>query len=256
MAEAESLRQVAQSRAPFSAWVGIVFLFMIFGLIVLAVVGPSPRTDNYEQTRAKKRLESLKTLREEDAKALTTYAWVDKAKGSAHIPIARAMELSVKELAQKKPAPAYAIATPAPAAPAAPAASGSPAPAAPASAPAAGPANTPASATSSHTGPTPFPKAKENEGPDSENRNQPAAANNPPNAKPGTQPGASATPQASPAPPTGKPAVSPTGTPGKTGMNTWNFLPIERRDEVVSSPISGRHKVLPSRLFLKFYGCC
>jgi hypothetical protein len=234
MAEAESLRQVAQSRAPFSAWVGIVFLFMIFGLIVLAVIGPSVRTDNYEQTRAKKRVDNLKTLREEDAKALTTYAWVDKAKGSAHIPINRAMELSIKELAQKKPAPAYAIAAPAAAAPAV---SASPAAATPASSPAAGPANTPASATSSHTGPTPFPKAKENEGPESENRSQPAAAGNPPNAKPATQPGASVPPQASPGPAAARPAVSPTGTPiqspagspsptqGKTSMNTFILAP-------------------------------
>jgi len=248
MAEAESLRQVAQSRAPFSAWVGIVFLFMIFGLIVLAVVGPSVRTDHYEQTRAKKRVDNLKTLRDEDAKALTTYAWVDKAKGSAHIPISRAMELSIKELAQKKPAPAYAIAAPAPAAPAA--ASASPAAPAPAPSTAAGPSKTPASATSSHTGPTPFPKAKENEGPDSENRSQPAAAGNPPNAKPGTQPGASTAPQASPGPAAAKPAVSPTGTPiqspagsplptrGKTSMNTFILLPT------MAPPLS------------QLYGCC
>jgi hypothetical protein len=250
MAEAESLRQVAHSRAPFSAWVGTLFLFMIFGLIVLAVIGPSARTDNYEQTRAKKRADNLKTLHEEDAKALTTYAWVDKAKGSAHIPIDRAMELSVRELAQKKPAPAYPIATPAAAAPAAPAGSASPAATAPASSAAAGPSNTPASATSSHTGPTPFPKAKENEGPASENRNQPAAANNPPNAKPATQPGAGATPQASPAPNAAQPAVSPTGTPvqspagsplptrGKTGMNTLIIPPT------MTPPLSQR------------YGCC
>lgn len=213
MPEAETLRQVAQARAPFSAWVGIVFLFMVFGLIVLAVIGPSVRTDHYEQTRAKKRADNLKTLREEDAKALTTYAWIDKTKGSAHIPIDRAMELSIKELAQKKPAPAYAIAAPTAAPSAAPAVGAPPAPGAAAAPPAAGPSNTPASATSSHTGPTPFPKAKENEGPLSENRNQPAAANNPPNAKPATQPGAGATPQASPARGAAKPAVSPTGTP-------------------------------------------
>src|SRR4029077_15862701 len=99
---------------------GIVCLFGLFGLIVLAVIGPSPRTSDYEETRAKKRMEKLKTLREESQKELTTYAWVDKNKGVARIPIDRAMEVTVADLAQKKPAPAGPIATPPP--PAAPAA--------------------------------------------------------------------------------------------------------------------------------------
>jgi hypothetical protein len=101
----------------------------LFGLIVLAVIGPSPRTSDYEETRAKKRMEKLKALHEETQKDLTTYAWVDKNKGVARIPIDRAMEVTVADLAQKKPAPAGPIATPAvqaapagasPAAPAAP----------------------------------------------------------------------------------------------------------------------------------------
>jgi hypothetical protein len=139
MTETESLRQVAQARTPFSAWFGILLLFMLFGAIVLALLGPSARTDNYEQNKAKKRVDLLKTLREEDAKALNAYAWIDKAKGSARIPIDRAMQLTTVELAQKKPAPAYPIATPTPApavapSPAVPAAkapaAGSPSPAA------------------------------------------------------------------------------------------------------------------------------
>lgn len=136
MPEAESLQQVAQTRAPFSAWFGILLLFMLFGAIVLAIMGPSARTDQYEQTRAKKRADILKGLREEETKALTNYAWIDKAKGSARIPIDRAMQLMVTELAQKKPAPAYPVATPAPAA----------SPAAPAAAPVVSPASSPAPA--------------------------------------------------------------------------------------------------------------
>jgi hypothetical protein len=84
----------------------------LFGLIVLAVIGPSPRTSDYEETRAKKRMEKLKTLHEESQKELTTYAWVDKNKGVARIPIDRAMEVTVADLSQKKPAPAGPIATP------------------------------------------------------------------------------------------------------------------------------------------------
>ena len=113
MADTESARSIAYTRAPFSTWLGIVCLFVLFGLIVLAVIGPSPRTSDYEETRAKKRMEKLKALHEESQKDLTTYAWVDKNKGVARIPIDRAMEVTVADLAQKKPAPAGPIATPA-----------------------------------------------------------------------------------------------------------------------------------------------
>jgi hypothetical protein len=148
MADTQSARAIAYSHAPFSTWLGIVFLFALFGLIVLAVIGPSPRSSDYEATRAKKRMEKLKALHEETQKELTTYAWVDKNKGVARIPIERAMELTVADLAQKKPAPSGPIATPAAqAAPAAaPPSGGSPPPAAKQSPPAAAspaPATTP-----------------------------------------------------------------------------------------------------------------
>src|SRR5205807_9621049 len=130
MAEPESLRQVVHSRAPLSTWFGVVLLFALFGVIVLAVIGPAPRGSDYEETRAKKRVDNLKTSRDEAAKALTTYSWVDKNKGVARIPIERAMKLTVTELARQKPAPAGPIATPQPPVPAA--ASPSPAQASPA----------------------------------------------------------------------------------------------------------------------------
>jgi hypothetical protein len=152
MADAESIRQVAQSRAPFSTWLGVVLLFALFGVIVLAVIGPAPRSDDYEQKRAKAREEKLKTAREEDAKALTSYAWIDKNKGVARIPVARAMELTLVELAQKKPEPAGPIATPEPAAPGA--ATGAPAPPA---APTPAPSGSPAPAQSPLGSPTPVP---------------------------------------------------------------------------------------------------
>ncbi len=113
MADTQSARSIAYTRAPFSTWLGIVCLFVLFGLIVLAVIGPSPRTSDYEETRAKKRMEKLKTLHEESQKELTTYAWVDKNKGVARIPIDRAMEVTVADLARKNPAPTGPIATPA-----------------------------------------------------------------------------------------------------------------------------------------------
>jgi hypothetical protein len=152
MADTESLRQVVHSRAPLSAWFGIVLLFALFGVIVLAVIGPAPRGSDYEQTRAKKRAELLKTSREEAAKALTTYGWIDKNKGVARIPIERAMELTVAELAQQKPVPAGPIATPEPQAE--PAASPSAAQASPAPAGAAQPSAAPPVASPSGQAPT------------------------------------------------------------------------------------------------------
>ena len=198
MADEESLRQVAQSQAPFSVWLGIVILFALFGVIVLAIIGPAPRGDSYEQTRVKKRLDNLKKLRDEDAKALTTYAWVDKSKGVARIPIERSMELTVAQLSQKTPAPAGPIATPPPP----PAAS---APASPA-------AQATGAASPTASGTTP---AKAAQGVESQNRGQPAAATNPVPARPATQPGASATP-AAPAVPAATTTPSASVTPSAT----------------------------------------
>ncbi len=162
MAEPESLRQVAHSRAPLPTWLGIVLLFALFGIIVLAVIGPAPRGSTYEETRAKKRMENLKTVRDEAAKALTTYGWIDKKKGIAHIPIDRAMELAAAELAQRKPAPAGPIATPEPQVAAAPAsnAPASPAPGvspqtSPAQPAASAPAQTPVSSSPAASQPPP-----------------------------------------------------------------------------------------------------
>src|ERR1044071_6707942 len=132
MAATESLRQVAHARAPLSVWFGIVLLFALFCVIVLAIIGPSPRRSDYEETRAKKRVENLKTLREEADKALTTYGWTDKTKGLAHIPVERAMELTVAELAKQKPAPAGPIAAPETQVPAGAPATAAPPPPAPA----------------------------------------------------------------------------------------------------------------------------
>ena len=207
MADAESIRQVAQSRAPFSTWLGVVLLFALFGVIVLAVIGPAPRGDDYEQKRAKAREEKLKTAHEEDAKALACYGWIDKNKGVARIPVARAMELTVAELAQKKPEPAGPIATPEAQASAAP--TGAPAPSA---APSASPT------------PSGTPKATSVAG-----RGQPAAALNPPPAPPGTQPGAAASPAAPLTPPAVKPspAVSPQAAPAQSQPGTPTPVPAK-----------------------------
>src|SRR3982751_1706279 len=101
-----------QSPAPFSTWIGVVLLFALFGAIVVAVIGPAPRGDNYEQMRAEARTKKLKDARDEESKTLAGYAWIDKNKGTVRLPIDRAMELTVADLANKKPAAANAIAAP------------------------------------------------------------------------------------------------------------------------------------------------
>jgi hypothetical protein len=185
------------SPAPFSTWFGIVLLFTLFGVIVVAVIGPTPRGDNYEQMRAEARAKKLKDARDEDSKALTSYSWIDKNKGTVRLPIDRAMELTVADLANKKPAPANAIATPEASA-----------------APGGAAAATPAPSASPQSSGTPKPTSVA--GPNSEARGQPAAALNPPAVQPSTQPGASASPAASPKSSAAVPAASPSAAPSAT----------------------------------------
>ena len=195
-------------RSMFGTWLGIVLLFAVFGLFVWAVMGATPHGNSYEEKRATARLEKLKTVHEEANTALAGYAWVDKSKGVARLPIQRAMELSVADLAQKKPTAANPI--PPEAAPAGPQTS---APGAPSPAPSASAAEAGAS-----------PKASAIVGEKSEIHGQPSGAANPPNAAPGTQPGPSATPAASPPAPSSQaqpnpsasmrtPVPAPAGTP-------------------------------------------
>lgn len=186
----------------FSTWIGVVLLFAFFGLLALVVIGASPRGNNYEEKRAKVRVEKLMAAHEENMKALTTYAWVDKNKGVVRIPIDQAMHLAVEDLAQKAPAPANPIALEA---------------ASPSAAGAAPTAASPAPSPSVSASGTPKPTTVS--GPTSENRSQPAAANNPPPAPPGTQPGPSTAPATSPPSTAVKAPVAPSAsqTPAAPG---------------------------------------
>ena len=200
MADMISPPTAARSPISFGSWLGIVLLFLFFGIFVFVLVAATPHGNNYEQKRAEAREKKLNDARNAATKELNSYAWVDKGKGLARIPIDRAMQLTLHDLASKKPEPANPIATPAEAA--APAAS----PAAPAVSPAATPSTT--------------PKPKAVEGAESENRNQPAAAGNPPNAISGTQPGPGFTPGASASPPGEQHAVSPSPLPEQNPPGT------------------------------------
>ena len=206
-----------QPRSTFSTWVGVVLLFAFFGLLALVVFRASPRGNTYEEKRAKARSEKLDAAQKQMLTALTTYGWVDKTKGVVRIPINEAMQLTVAELADKKPAAANPIATPEP----------NPAPAtSPASSPAAAaaatatPAGSPTAAPIATATPTSSPKPASVTGPDSEIRAQPAAAANPPNAPPATQPGPSSTPASSPASAPAKAQASPSPSPSPSAPGT------------------------------------
>src|SRR5213592_2936349 len=101
MADVTSPLTAARPRISFGAWLGVVLLFLFFGIFVLVLVAATPHGNNYEEKRAN--------------------AWVEKGKGVARIPIDRAMRLTIRDLASKKPEQANPIAAPAEAA--APAAS-------------------------------------------------------------------------------------------------------------------------------------
>ena len=219
MADAAPTSNLGTDRIPFTAWIGVVLLFLLFGFAVAVLIGASPRHETYEERRAKARQEKLKTTHDEAMKDLNSYAWVDKSKGVARIPIDRAMQLTVADLAQKKPEPANPIE--APAASAAPQQSASPgaSPQSPATQTGANqPSPTPSAPPPQATAKPALPSIEGPKNP--EIRGQPAGAANPPNAQPGSQPGAAATAAAVPSPPSGQPATSPSATPSQQPPGT------------------------------------
>jgi hypothetical protein len=137
MADMTSPPSAARPPISFGAWLGVVLLFLFFGIFVFVLVAATPHGNNYEQKRAQAREKKVNDARNAATQELNSYAWVDKGKGVARIPIDRAMQLTLHDLASKKPEPANPIATPVEAT--APAAS----PPAPAVSPAATPSATP-----------------------------------------------------------------------------------------------------------------
>lgn len=210
MTDQEQIRELVRSRAPLTTWLGIVMLFLLFGAIVLAVIGPSPRGSDYEKQRAQERMEKMKAI-QDDAKSLTTYAWIDKNKGTVRIPIERAMELTLVDLANKKPIAAGPIATPAPATSAPTSAAASPAPSA-------------------------SPKSPSVVEPQSNNRSQPALGTKLPAVSPGTQPGPNATPAAS----TGAPTTVAPQSPSRSATQPPAGSPLPVRGLQSPAPSPGQ----------------
>ena len=95
MSNANTLSSPAR---PGSAYWGGIILFSVFTLLVIVWFKSLGTQETYDKKRGDVRVTKLQALRAEDAKTLTEYAWGNKEKGVAHIPIDRAMELVASEL--------------------------------------------------------------------------------------------------------------------------------------------------------------
>jgi hypothetical protein len=78
--------------------------FALFAFVARIWVSKTGSGDIVADERSNKRIELRKKVDQDDSERLTKVAWVDKAKGVVHLPIGRAKELVVLELAAKKPA--------------------------------------------------------------------------------------------------------------------------------------------------------
>ena len=90
---------------------GAFVLFALFAAFVAWMLrAGDPASYDEEAIRAKERYDILAKIEEEN-KALTTgYGWADQAKGTVRIPLDRAMEMTVANLAaQGEPRPANPI---------------------------------------------------------------------------------------------------------------------------------------------------
>lgn len=107
----ESSHSIHQRRHPYlpGLWLATGFLGLASLAFLLRPLGVTPST--ITQSAAKVRLEKLSKLQAEQDATASTYGWVDKSKGVAHIPIAQAMEMIVPQLRSNPPHPAYAITT-------------------------------------------------------------------------------------------------------------------------------------------------
>jgi hypothetical protein len=152
----------------------LVMLLVFLGLVWIVFLQKQAIPTSTDEQRAE-RLKNLAQLNADNQKILTTYHWVDKSKGIVGIPINRAMQLVLKDLAANHPHAADLInppaASPTPAASPAPAAANqqatpaaSPVPAAtqqqatPAPSASATPAPSPVSSPSSSPEPTASPQ--------------------------------------------------------------------------------------------------
>jgi len=102
------------SRFSVSAVVTILVVLLLFAGLVWFVVYQRESIAAAEPGRQELRLKNLNDLNTENQKALSSYRWIDKGKGIVGIPIDRAMELEIADLAANHPHAAGPITSPAP----------------------------------------------------------------------------------------------------------------------------------------------
>jgi hypothetical protein len=112
-------------RFSVSTVVTILALLLLFAGLVWFVAYQRESISVSEPGRSELRLKNLSDLNTENQKTLTSYRWIDKGKGIVGIPIDRAMELEIPDLAANHPHAAGPITLPAPSP--TPSAGGSPA---------------------------------------------------------------------------------------------------------------------------------
>lgn len=89
----------SRSRIIYSA-TGFIGLILIFVFIIIIGYLPS-RSKTVEAAATKQRLAYLKETEDAQNKAATTYQVIDKEKGIVRIPIERAMEIMVDNIASE-----------------------------------------------------------------------------------------------------------------------------------------------------------
>lgn len=77
---------------------GVLILLLAAVIVGFRLVGQSGAMEAEDAERAAVRLKNLADLRVADSNELTTYGWVDRAKGVVRVPVTRAMELVLPEI--------------------------------------------------------------------------------------------------------------------------------------------------------------
>ena len=88
-----------------AVFLGSAAAFVVVAAIFIGALASKPQVNEVENKRAAQRYETRAKLEAEAQEKLNSTGWVDKAKGTVHVPIADAMTMVVAELTAKKPAP-------------------------------------------------------------------------------------------------------------------------------------------------------
>ena len=86
-------------------FLGSAAAFVVVAAIFVGALASTTPSNEVENKRAAQRIETRAKLEAEALEKLNSTGWVDKAKGTVHVPIGEAMTMIVAELTAKKPAP-------------------------------------------------------------------------------------------------------------------------------------------------------